>query len=108
MRTRMRRAFGICGGALALVVATAPLALAHVRGTIWIGPGWYPPYYYPYYAPPPVIIQQEPQPTVQPEPQPEQRYWYYCTEPKGYYPYVKRCPNGWMKVVPSEPAEPEE
>jgi hypothetical protein len=30
-------------------------------------------------------------------------YWYYCQNPQGYYPYVKQCPNGWMKVVPSPP-----
>jgi hypothetical protein len=27
-------------------------------------------------------------------------YWYYCEDPKGYYPYVTECPDGWMKVVP--------
>jgi hypothetical protein len=32
---------------------------------------------------------------------PESGYWYYCKDAKGYYPYVKRCPSGWMKVVPS-------
>ncbi len=30
-------------------------------------------------------------------------YWYYCTDPEGYHPYVKDCPGGWMQVVPSEP-----
>lgn len=28
-----------------------------------------------------------------------QFYWYYCKNPSGYYPYVKQCPSGWMKVV---------
>jgi hypothetical protein len=41
---------------------------------------------------------------VQPE-QPQQNYWYYCQEPQGYYPYVKQCPGGWMKVLP-QPAPP--
>ena len=31
------------------------------------------------------------------------RYWYYCTDPEGYHPYVKSCPQGWMQVVPSGP-----
>jgi hypothetical protein len=30
-------------------------------------------------------------------------YWYYCTDPAGYYPYIKSCPQGWMQVVPSGP-----
>ena len=27
-------------------------------------------------------------------------YWHYCRKPEGYYPHVKKCPDGWMKVVP--------
>jgi hypothetical protein len=85
----------------------------HFSGSIWIGPGWgwgpwwgpaYPYYYpYPYYAAPPVVVQQPPDEYVQqPAPQSEEpSYWYYCQDPKGYYPYVKKCPNGWLKVVPS-------
>ena len=77
---------------------------------VWVGPGWgwdpffypYYPYYPYYYNQPPVVIQQEPQEYILPEQQPEQtNYWYYCRESKGYYPYVKKCPGGWMKVVPS-------
>ncbi len=30
-------------------------------------------------------------------------YWYYCTDPEGYHPYVRDCPGGWMQVVPSGP-----
>ena len=87
------------------------------RGGIWIGPGWwgpsyypYYPYYpyspyYPYYEEPPAIMQQRPQIYDQPAPQSEQQsYWYFCTKPEGYYPYVKKCPGGWLKVVP--PSEP--
>jgi len=76
----------------------------------WIGPGWgwpyyYPSNYYPYYPPePPIVIQQQPEVYVQPVPQEEQTlYWYYCKDPQGYYPYVNRCPSGWMKVVPTPP-----
>jgi len=36
---------------------------------------------------------------VQPE-QPEDNYWYYCRDPEGFYPYVRNCADGWMKVVP--------
>lgn len=64
-------------------------------GSFVLGP-WYP---YPYYAPPPVIIQQQPPVYVQPQQQ-EDTYWYYCPDPQGYYPYIRDCPGGWMKVIP--------
>jgi hypothetical protein len=32
-------------------------------------------------------------------------YWYYCTQPAGYFPYVKDCTQAWMKVVPQVPGE---
>lgn len=83
---------------------------SHFSGSVWIGPGfgfwdpWYYPYYpypsYRYYTPPTVVVPQEPQEYVLPESQQETGYWYYCRNPQGYYPYVERCPSGWMKVVP--------
>jgi hypothetical protein len=82
----------------------------HVGVGVWLGPGWWGPNYYPFYYPyfPPeqrIVIEQQPEMYVQPAPQAEEQqiYWYYCKEPKGYYPYVKQCPSGWMKVVPSLP-----
>jgi hypothetical protein len=27
-------------------------------------------------------------------------YWYYCTDPAGYYPYVRNCASPWVPVVP--------
>ena len=83
-------------------------ALAHWHGHYrgW-GPGiflgvpflmglpWYP---FGYYPAPTAVIQQPPV-YVQP-PQEGPNYWYYCENPKGYYPYVQNCPYGWMKVVP--------
>ena len=32
-------------------------------------------------------------------------YWHYCRNPEGYYPHVKKCPDGWMRVVPQPPAQ---
>jgi len=58
--------------------------------------------YYPYYPPSSVIIQQPPEIYVQPAPSEGPAYWYYCKDPQGYYPTVKRCPKGWMRVVPPE------
>lgn len=66
---------------------------AYAPGPYW-GP---PPYYYP--APPLVVVPQQPQAYVQRN-QPESDYWYYCQNPQGYYPYIRSCPGGWMKVVP--------
>ena len=80
---------------------------------VWVGPGWwgpgwwgsYYPYdpYYPYYAAPPAVIQEQPDTYIQQQPPQaeEPSYWYFCKDPKGYYPYVKNCPKGWLKVVPS-------
>ncbi len=65
------------------------------RVPIVVGPPLYP---YGYYPAPPVVVQQAPV-YVQPQ-QEEPYYWYYCENPKGYYPYIQNCPGGWMKVVP--------
>jgi hypothetical protein len=27
-------------------------------------------------------------------------YWYYCTEPAGYFPYVQNCNRAWVPVLP--------
>jgi len=97
---------------LVLFLAISLPAYAHervfFRGGVWIGPGlgpwwWGPPYYpyYPYDPQPPLVIQQQPPAYVEPTPQPEgQYYWYFCQDPQGYYPYVKKCPGGWLKVIP--------
>ena len=78
----------------------------HARFGIFFGPAWDPwyrpaPYYYPPIvierAPPPVYIEQS-EPAAQPVQ--AQQYWYYCKSGKGYYPYVKECPEGWQKVLP--------
>jgi len=40
------------------------------------------------------------------EPAQQQTYrWYYCQDPKGYYPYVKSCPSGWIEVEPKPPRQ---
>lgn len=77
------------------------------RGSVWIGPGWGwgpwwgPPAYPYYYWEDPVVIQRESPTYVQPTPQTEdQYYWYFCPDAKNYYPYVKECPKGWLRVVP--------
>jgi hypothetical protein len=75
-------------------------------GPYWGRPLWWDPYWYPpAYAAPPVIVREEPPVYIQ-QPAPEaSSYWYYCESAKAYYPYVRECPAGWLKVVPSQPAQ---
>lgn len=89
----------------------------HSGVDIWVDPGWGPGWWgptYPYYPDvyyqdymnheaPPVVIQQQPEEYIQAPQQAEPSYWYYCQNPEGYYPYVKRCPKGWMRVIPTPP-----
>jgi len=80
------------------------------------GYGYGAPYYSPYYAYPSVVtvpaapstyIQQQPynqqqqqQDAMQSAPQAPVNYWHYCRNPEGYYPYIRKCPDGWLQVVP--------
>lgn len=95
-------------------VASAGSVWAHDRGRGGPRVGVYFGYSYPWYSPPPyyyypptVIVRPEPQVYIErsaPQPAPQtQAYWYYCTNPQGYYPYIKDCPGGWLQVVPSPP-----
>lgn len=66
---------------------------------------YYPPYYYPptiitVPVTPPTYIQQSPPQTTQQYPS---GYWYYCNNPKGYYPYIKQCTESWQEVEPIPP-----
>lgn len=67
------------------------------------GYGYAPAYGYPpvVAAPPapPAYIQQQEIIQVQPPAQ-ASNYWHYCRNPEGYYPYVKKCPEGWLQVAP--------
>ena len=75
-------------------------------GWWWVvGPSWYFYSYpvYPYWYPPErteVIVVEQPQPSGPPP----QAYWYWCDDPKGYYPYVAQCPGGWEPVPATPPA----
>ena len=71
------------------------------RGFYGLGFGFGPGYYgYPPVvtvpAIPPVYIQQSP-PVAQ---QYQSGYWYYCSNPEGYYPYIKECLTSWQQVEP--------
>lgn len=63
----------------------------------WRGPIAVAPYFY--YRIPSVIIVEK-APVYVPSEQTQEKYWYYCPDSQAYYPDVKSCPDGWLKVVP--------
>jgi hypothetical protein len=77
-------------------------------------PWYYPPPYYYYPAPvapvvvapsaPPVYVEQGASAAPE-QPQANSNYWYYCSSPDGYYPYIKQCPGGWKRVAPEPPPQ---
>lgn len=87
---------------------------SHVDVGIAVTPYWGRPWYYPtpyYSAPyyPPVIIERAAPVYIEQAPQtpaPPTTYWYYCRSANAYHPYVKACPEGWMKVLPQSPDNP--
>jgi len=73
------------------------------RGWWWIvGGNWYfyPAPVYPY--PDPYL----PPGAVAPLVSGTQQYWYYCSNPAGYYPYVPQCAAPWQAVPAAAPAAP--
>ena len=78
-----------------------------VGGPYW-GPWYAPPpppvYYYPPYYPPVVIERPAPPVYIEQAPvveaKPAAGYWYYCQASGGYYPNIRECPQGWVKVLP--------
>jgi hypothetical protein len=103
-------------------VLASPPAEAHGGSRVVVGVGFgYPfwgPYWSPWYYPPPyyygapVVVRSAPvtyieQGSSQPVSQPGGsggNWWYYCETTRGYYPYVKECPAGWLRVQPTPPA----
>ena len=81
-----------------------------VGGFGFVGPFFWDPFWFPspypiYSYAPPLVIQPEPELSVQQPSSPAApTYWYYCVDAKAYYPYTQQCPGGWLKVVPNTPA----
>lgn len=75
-------------------------------GWWWVvGPAWYfymePAFPYPNpWLPPEVIVSPVPAPNAPP---PSTQYNYYCNALRNYYPYVVRCPGGWVAVPVNGP-----
>jgi hypothetical protein len=65
---------------------------------------WYfypvPVYPYPVYVPPAIVERQAPPTPVGLPPAP---YWYFCDDPKGYFPYVAACKVPWIAVPTTLP-----
>jgi hypothetical protein len=71
-------------------------------GWWWIvGSAWY---FYPGRVEPYPDPYQPPVTVVPPAHVPAQ-YWYYCTNPVGYYPYVARCGVNWQRVSATAPPD---
>lgn len=103
--------------AAAAVLLAAGALSAHAHGSVRFGIGigvpapWYyapPPVYYPYPYYPPVVVAPPASGYVEQAPsnvystRPAPAVYYYCAAAKGYYPYVRDCPEGWERV----PAQP--
>jgi hypothetical protein len=96
----------------------------YLGAALWGWPYYYPyyypyayPYAYPYYGYYPYAYPTysyavyRPQTVYYTERAPQAssngtRYWYYCTEPAGYYPYVSNCSKPWMHVLPESVSGP--
>ena len=65
------------------------------------GWGWYGPPYYERRA-----AEYEYGPPPQDYGPPPEQYWYYCSNPDGYYPYVKSCNVEWQAVPATPPGGP--
>lgn len=76
----------------------------HRGGHVSLGFGYWPWYDAPsgYYYPPEAGMVYRP-PVYVEHGDEQSGYWYYCTNPQGYYPYVVQCPGGWQQVKPQPP-----
>ena len=123
----------LCSAMLVAGITASGLALAdhghggHGGGHVGVGLyfgvpypyGYYPypypyayPYAYPYgYYPPAVVAPAQPPVYVEQGAAPAQQapaegnFWYHCSKPEGYYPYIKECPGGWQRVTPTPPSQ---
>jgi hypothetical protein len=77
----------------------------------YYGPLFYPPapVYYPPVQQPPQIIYTERRidPPISSQRSPtnsvqnvQNSWWYFCAATNTYYPYVNKCPGGWLRVAP--------
>jgi hypothetical protein len=108
-RVRFRNAALAAAAVAALGVAAATPASARVFvgfgfGVPVVGPAYYPYYYAPppvvYAPPPPPVVVAPVQPTYMSQPTSD---YYYCDNPRGYYPSVTSCSTAWRQVPAPPP-----
>lgn len=72
-----------------------------IGAPLFWGPGWYADPYYGYpYRYRPVLVAPEPPVYIERDVAPATALWYFCSNPQGYYPYVKQCSTSWRTVTP--------
>lgn len=110
---RILKVLSICGVIAIAFGVNSAQARGHVGVVIGVPGPWYPysGYYYPppYYYPPVVAVPTAPPTYIEqaaPAQESSDNYWYYCADAKAYYPYVKQCPGGWMRVEPKPTGAP--
>lgn len=91
---------GLLLGSAIVLSATHPPPVYQAPPVYVTPPSYYPepayvaPYVAPYVYSPPAAVAPAP---------PTQAWWYHCSNPEGYYPYVTSCPSGWTRVSPVPP-----
>lgn len=85
----------------------------HARVGVFIGAPVVGPWYYRapvYYVYPPIVAVPASPPVyieqgsiASTDSQEPGNWWYYCQDSQSYYPYVKECPRGWLRVAPRPP-----
>src|SRR5499427_10271247 len=107
--SRIRTILTLSAMVLGAAASAPAFAWGHTRFSFGVVIGapfypWYPPYYY--YPPPVVAVPAAPTTYIERGSPPaassrsSSSYWYYCEASKTYYPYVKECSGGWLRVVP--------
>ncbi len=80
------------GAGSVVVVQSAPISV----GPLWADPALQTPQF----------IEQDPATPAPSAPATSPTgFWYYCTQPAGYFPYVKECREPWLKVIPAPPGQ---
>ncbi len=88
--------WGLLLGSAIVLSASQPRPVYPAPPVYVTPPAYYPEpaYVAPYvYSPPPATVAAPP----------AQAWWYHCSNPEGYYPYVTACPPGWTRVSPTPP-----
>jgi hypothetical protein len=80
----------VVGFAMMTATAGAQVVYPYPYPTVAPAPVYVTPAYPPGYYYPPAVVAAP----VQPKPQ----SWYYCDNPKGYYPTVPSCTTSWREV----------